>query len=157
MARVPAEGTVAPQPIICVEKDAIAADGQPLFDDQGQPTPEFAAMQELLGRFESELARTEELCRLFSDYRLFEPMLAQLRIGAANFELKGLYRIAEARLEQLMSNQLKNLIRKGGMALIYQHLSSMTRFQTLTLLKEAAMERAGELVSPAPPPSNGGH
>lgn len=131
MSTVRVNGTDQQQSIICIEKDSIAEDGVAIFDAAGQPTPEFAQAQELLARFESEIVRTKELCQILADYKLLEPMRAEINIGEANFDLTGMFRVAEARLEHLMSNQLKNLIRKGGMALIYQHLSSLARFQSL--------------------------
>ena len=142
MARAAVAGTAGSESIICIDTPAISADGVANFDTTGQPTPEFAQMQEFLARFEDELRRTRELCQIFADYKLFELMTAKVRIGELSVDLNGLYRIAEPRLQQLMSNQLKTLVRKGGMALIYQHLNSLAQLQNLSSRKLAAMARA---------------
>jgi len=144
MSRLHMNGTSQDQSIICVEADAVSDEGAANHDEQGTPTPEFAQMQELISRFETEIARTRELCQILADYKLFEPMVAQIRIGEISYELKGLYRIAEARLEHLMSNQLKTLVRKGAMALIYQHLSSLERFQSLMQRKMLSLEETSK-------------
>ncbi|MGA2549700.1 MAG: SapC family protein [Burkholderiaceae bacterium] len=142
MTRVAINGAMQNQSIICVEQNALGDDGVPVLDADGKPTPDFAQVQELLGRFESELERTREMCKILADYRLFGPMSAKIEAGGATFELNGLIRIDETRMEHLTSNQLKTLVKKGAMALIYQHLASLVRFHRLTEIKALALQAA---------------
>jgi len=132
MTRVTVDGKEVPQRVACVEKRALSARGEKLFDDAGKALPEWEQRQKLLFEYETDLARTEEMCKLLTAHKLFEPFTMQAAPnGGDPFELTGMYRVAEAKLAELDGAVLKELARTGILACIYAHLLSLENFQRL--------------------------
>jgi hypothetical protein len=63
--------------------------------------------------------------------------------GAKPLQLTGMSRVAEKKIEDLNSAQLKNLVRKGILPRIYMHLLSLENFGRLL------DRRAGAAIGPA--------
>ena len=132
MTRVTVDGKEAPERVACVEKRAIIDKGEKLFDDKGNPLPEWEARQKLLFEYEADLARTEEMCKLLARHQLLEPFTLQAVPNQGEpLQLTGMYRIAEAKLAALDANVLKELVQKGVLGRVYAHLLSHENFQRL--------------------------
>ena len=132
MTRVTVDGKEAPERVACVEKRAIADKGEKLFDDKGNPLPEWEARQKLLFEYEADLARTEEMCKLLAQHQLLEPFTMQAQPNQGEpLQLTGMYRVAEAKLAELDAAVLKDLVQKGVLGRIYAHLLSLENFQRL--------------------------
>ena len=58
-------------------------------------------------------------------------MQASAKQGGGAIQLTGMHRVAEAKLEHLNANQLKNLMRKGILARAYLQLLSLDNFSRL--------------------------
>ena len=147
MTRVAMDEVSQEQRIVCVEADQLREDGEALFDMTGQPLPVWTETDQLLQEFEADLDRTAEMCSILADYKLLEPftMQANFKVGGS-FSLDGMFRIDEKRIELLSAGELKNLIKKGILGRIYQHLGSLTNFNRLTDLKGLALQAS----TPAP-------
>lgn len=120
--------------LICVEKSHLADDGEALFGEGGTPTQKWQDLERLLGEYEGDLERGREMCSILADYALFEPFTMQATPkaeGAKPLQVTGMFRIAEKRLEDLNSAQLKNLLRKGILGRVYLHLLSLENFARL--------------------------
>ncbi len=145
MSRVSVDAVAQTQRIICIETDALRENGDALFDITGKALPEWTEKEQLLQQFEADLDRTAEMCAILADYKLLEPftMQANFDVGGA-FHLDGMFRVDEKRIEYLSAVELKNLIRKGILARIYQHLGSLTNFNRLSEIKgERLLAAAG--------------
>ena len=149
MTRVMVDGREAPERVACVEKRAINDKGEKLFDDKGQPLPEWEQRQKLLFEFEADLGRTEEMCKLLAQHQLLEPFTMQAVPNQGEpLQLTGMYRVAEARLAELDGAVLKELVQKGVLGRIYTHLLSLENFQRLlgrhpNATKPAVAEKPG--------------
>jgi hypothetical protein len=149
MTRVTVDGKEAPERVACVEKRAITDKGEKLFDDKGNPLPEWEARQKLLFEYEADLARTEEMCKLLAQHQLLEPFTMQAQPNQGEpLQLTGMYRVAEAKLAELDAATLKDLVQKGVLGRIYAHLLSLENFQRLLgrraeTPKPAAAEKPG--------------
>jgi len=132
MARVNLDKVEQADRLICVEKTFIDDAGEPMFDAEGKALPRWQPIEKLLQEYEADLERSREMSAILSDYALFEPftMQAQTNAGAA-FNLTGMYRVAEKKLEFLNASQHKNLIKKGIMGRVYAHLISVDNFARL--------------------------
>jgi SapC len=128
--------------LICVESSHIDDQGEPMFDEAGQPLDKWKDIERLLTEYEADLERSREMCAILSDYGLLEPftMQATLHAGGA-MHLTGMHRVDEKRLEHLNASQIKNLMRKGIMGRIYTHLLSLDNFNVL-LDRKAARQKA---------------
>lgn len=149
MTRVTVDGKEAPERVACVEKRAINDKGEALFDDSGNALPEWEQRQKLLFEYESDLARTEDMCKLLATHNLLEPFSMQATPNQGEpVQLTGMFRVAEARLNDLDGEVLKDLLRKGVLGRIYTHLLSLENFQRL-LGRRAAAEGAPAPAKPS--------
>lgn len=131
-----AQGSEAAQQVICVEEQVLDPAGEPIFDEAGKPTARWEAVNQFLGLFQEEIARTQAFCSLVAHYKLLEhfEMRATLRTGG-DVHLHGMYRLDEKKLELLTASDLRTLIRKGAMSLLYAQFNSQDNFNRLIELK----------------------
>ncbi len=143
MTRVTVDGKEAPERVACVEKRALNERGDLLFDDSGNPLPEWEQLQKLLFEYEADLARTEEMCKLLAQHQLLEPFTMQAVPNQGDpLQLTGMFRIAEARLAELDPAVLKEMVQKGVLGRVYVHLLSLDNFQRLLGRRAAVTESA---------------
>lgn len=139
MARVSLEGVEQKDRLICVEKEYVGTEGEPMFDEKGEPLPKWKEIEKLLSEYEKDLERSKEMCEIVSDYGLFEPFTMQATPAkGAPLQLTGMYRVDESKIEHLNSSQLKNLVRKGVLGRIYTHLISHDNFNRLLARRPVA-------------------
>ena len=132
MSRVNVSGKEAPERIACVEKRAISARGDALYDDKGEPLPAWEKMRKLLFEYEADLARTEEMCRVVKDLGLLEPFVMQAQPNTGQpLSVAGMQRVNEQKLAELAGDKLAELVKNGVLARIYAHLISMANFGRL--------------------------
>jgi len=139
MARVRTQDGERKDRLICVEKQHVdEAQGEPLFDEQGEPLEKWSGLQRLLVEYESDLERGRELCALLVDYELLQPfrMEANLQAGG-KAQLAGMHRVDETKIEHLNASQFKNLAKKGILGRIYAHLLSLENFGRLLRRRQA--------------------
>lgn len=143
MTRVTVDGKEQSERIACVEKHAVNAKGEALYDSRDEPLPVWDHLRKLLFEFEADLARTEELCRKLQELQLLETFTAQVEPqGEPSIALTGMYRVSEEKLQALPAGTLQDLARNGMLSRIYAHLLSLDNFQRL--LDRRAMRRARE-------------
>lgn len=132
MSRVAVNGAEQAQRIVCVEKRALDAQGEALFDEKGEPLPAWAERSKFLFEYEADLARTEDMTRTLAELGLLEPFTMQAvpKTGTP-LALTGLYRISEQKLHDLPAEQLKSLAQSGRLARAYAHLISLHNFGRL--------------------------
>lgn len=107
-------------------------DGQPLMDEQGEPSPFLRNLLQFLDAFEDDAARTRRFAA-----RLVE--LDLLRGGEINGQLadgspvqaQGFFMVDEAKLRQLPDDTVLELHRSGALGLIHAHLLSMGQVDNL--------------------------
>lgn len=140
MAKVNVNKVEQKDRLICIEKSHLADEGEALFDAGGAPTQKWKDLERLLGEYETDLERSREMCAILADYGLLEPFTMQATpkaAGAKPMQMTGMFRVAEKRIEDLNSAQLKNLVRKGILARVYLHLFSLENFARLLERKAA--------------------
>lgn len=143
MTRVNVDGKEQEQRIVCVEKSALSDSGQALHDDKGEPLPAWESVRKFLFEFETDLARTEAMCRMLVDMNLLEPFTMQAKPDQGEgFSLTGMYRVIEAKLPELPADKLKELVQNGVLPRIYAHLMSMPHFAKL-ISRRASRAQAG--------------
>ena len=142
MAKVNVNQVERKERLICVEKSRLdETAGEAMFDANGKPTAGWSNLERLLSEYETDLERSREMCALLADYGLLEPFTMQAtlkkELGGGAMHLTGMHRVAEKKLEELNTAQLKNLLRKGLLARIYMHLLSLDNFARLLERKGA--------------------
>lgn len=132
MTRVNVSGAEQPERIACVEKRAVSARGDALYNDRGEPLPVWEAMRKLLFEFEADLARTEALCKVIIELGLLEPFNMQAKPNEGEpFTLSGMFRVVEQKVNDLPADKLKELVGNGVLPRLYAHLMSMSNFNRL--------------------------
>lgn len=141
MARVTIDAVEQADRLVCVERDFLAEDGEPMFDDAGGPLERWRPIEKLVNEYEADLERSREMCATLAEYALLEPfsMQAQLRDGGA-MNLGGMHRVEEKKLESLNAAQHRNLLRKGILGRIYAHLLSLDNFGRLLARRHRAAQ-----------------
>jgi hypothetical protein len=124
---------VEQQRIVSIESDYMGGDeGELMFDAAGQPTERWNGIFNFIQEFEADLERTQEFCSILANYKLLQPYSVQADLTqGGRVNLDGFFCVDESRLEHLTSDEIRTLIRKGAMRGIYQHLSSLPRFNHL--------------------------
>jgi hypothetical protein len=132
ISKVYTDGEAKGERIVCVAKAYVDAGGVMLFDEKGQPTAQWHAVERLLSEFEADLDRTAQLSAAMARLELLEPFIMQAN-DPPDIRLAGMYRVAETKLKALKPANLKALAEKGFLGLIYAHLHSLENFSRLVL------------------------
>ena len=118
--------------LICVDERALSADEPALFDSGGSASEEWRRREALINDMEAARLQTEAFARRLAELSLLEPFEAQIHPrNAAALGLKGMHRVAEARLNGLPGETLKQLMSEGALSRIYAHLISLDNFARL--------------------------
>ncbi len=132
MTRMMVDGKESHERLACVEKLAINDKGDPLFDEHGEPLPEWGQRQKLLFDYENDLARTEEMCKLLAQHQLIEPFVMQMAPNKGqSMQLTGMYRVSESKLLALPAEVLRQFAQGGVLGRVYAHLLSLENFNRL--------------------------
>jgi hypothetical protein len=154
MTRLMVDGKESRERLACVEKGAISTKGDRLFDEKGEPMPDWARRQKLLFDYEADLARSEEMCRLLAQHGLLEPFVVQFGLGGdQSMQLTGMYRVSEVKLHALPGAVLQHLVQSGVLGRIYAHLLSLENFNRLAARRELLQTAKAPV---APPPRRAG-
>lgn len=137
LIELPVENGAEPQRLILVQEDQLAHSDQPFFDAQGEPQPEWTAMQELIELMERARQQTRAFSRRLEAFGLLTPFdaLAVPR-GGQQLRLQGLHRVDEEKLNALGAREQKLLMRKGELRAVYAHLLSLENFGKLLELTQ---------------------
>src|SRR5581483_7109402 len=128
----PAEGASEPQRLIAVQEDRLVASDKPYFNPQGEATPEWQPVQELMEAMEAARQQTRAFTRRLEAFGLLAPFDAvALPRGGQQMRLQGLHRVDEEKLNALGSREQKMLMRKGELRAVYAHLLSLENFGKL--------------------------
>jgi hypothetical protein len=131
MSRVSVDGQERKERIVCVEASAIQGDGEALYDKNGHPLAHWTTLERLIRDCESDLGRSEELCKLLDEMGLLEPFTMKAEVDGFTLQLEGMHRIAQERLEALHEDSLRRLFKAGMMDKVYAHLLSLENFRRL--------------------------
>lgn len=150
MTRVNVGGKEQDERIVCIEKRALNDSGHRLHNDQGEPLPAWENIRKFLFEFETDLARTEAMCRMMVELGLLEPFTMQATPNTgAPISVAGMYRVIEQKLPELSGDKLKELTQNGVLPRIYAHLMSMSNFSRLLVRRAARAASAGTNPTPA--------
>ncbi len=124
--------SAAGQRTICVDPEAVADNGEALFDEAGAALQHWSMFERLLHEYEDELLRARQLGVTLQRLGLLAPFAMRADLsGGFSLSLEGMYRVERPRLAALDSKQLGELITRGEMDCIYAHLLSQDNFLRL--------------------------
>ena len=130
ISKVYADGEAQSERVVCVAKAYVDPAGVALFDDKGQPSAQWTAVERLLAEFEADLDRTAQMSAALARLGLLEPFSMHVT-EEPQIRLAGMHRVAETKLKALKPANLKALMEKNFLGLIYAHLHSLENFSRL--------------------------
>jgi SapC len=100
--------------------------GEPLFTDQGEPTPALEERRKFLEQLENEAQRTRLLGRSLLDLNLLQPMRFDATLpGGQQLTVDGFLTVDEKKFSELPGDKLAQLHKSGILALIHAHQFSL--------------------------------
>jgi hypothetical protein len=115
-----------------------AVDGEPLFDDTGQPGNRLRAIQRILGEMTTGLEQTKAFIAAVSDLKLVEPIDVSLTFDdGERLTLQGLYTVSLDRLRDLDDAAALRLFRAGHLQFAYTMAASLKQIGRLARLRNS--------------------
>jgi hypothetical protein len=125
------------------------AEGEALFDAQGENTPFLQSALDFLNLYQNEYLRTDRFCQQLADLGLLMEMNAKADlVDGRSFTVNGLLVIDEQRLQALTDVQLLGLARSGALGLVQLHFASLSNMNRLV---DKLAERQRMQPPPRPP------
>lgn len=143
LARV--EGGEEEKLVLCLDDESPLvnhAEGQPLFDETGAPSPLLNAASALLGQMEHEMRATRKICAALHQLGMIVPWSLEIPQGdGTSRRVSDLYQVDEAKIAKLSAEDLAALRDLGALPLIYAHLLSLSKISLLLRLAKMAADR----------------
>ncbi|MCB5162839.1 SapC family protein [Marinomonas algarum] len=124
---------------VCVDEDSEyvgTEEGQPLFNEEGQPTEVIENVKRYLGELQQMEAFTKAFCHFLAENNLFTPLNMRVRAADQIKNVTGCYVINEERLNNLSDKKFLDIKEKRYLAPIFSHLTSLSQIERLALLKQ---------------------
>jgi hypothetical protein len=113
-------------------------DGEPLFDDAGQPGNRLRAIQRILGEITTGLDQTKAFIAAVSELKLIEPIDVSLTFDdGERLTLQGLYTVSLDRLRDVDDAAALRLFRSGHLQFAYTMSASLKQIARLARLRNA--------------------
>ncbi|WP_052501684.1 SapC family protein [Thiomicrospira microaerophila] len=107
-------------------------EGQPLFNEAGEPTELLQQNLNFLQSFQNDNQATQGFIDTLKELNLLEPGNPRMELNSGEkIQLNGLYVISETKLNALKPAQIKKLMEQGYLGLIYAHLLSLNNLNDL--------------------------
>ena len=111
-------------------------DGIALFDEDGKPTKELNSIIDFLRKFQTQYIATQEMISKLDELNLFKEFSADITMPAGEkLGFKGTMMVDEKAILQIEDQEVLGLFRRGFLAWIYSHLSSLSNFRALGQLE----------------------
>ena len=118
--------------LICVDESGLEASSQTVFDGSGNPSTDFQPTQTLISEMEGARPATEHLCQTVKELGLLEPFEAHaFPKSGREMRLRGMFRVNENKLNELLAKDVKRLMKNGELSRIYAHMMSLDNFKFL--------------------------
>ncbi|MEO9901154.1 SapC family protein [Nisaea sp.] len=127
--------------ILCFEDSSgllvDGAEGEPFFDSEGNPSASTKQVLDFLQQVDADRQRTDAMCASLGKHDVIEPWPINLKTGAGEKNVEGLFRINENALNDLPDEAFLEIRRSGALAMAYMQLLSMTHLPLIGKLYEA--------------------
>jgi hypothetical protein len=108
------------------------AEGQPLFDEQAQPTEMLKSVQKQLETLEGEIQRTRAVCKRLQELGLLQPMRFDVTLpDGGKHSVDGFMTLDDKKVTELPDNVVGELHRNGILGLMHLHWASMGNMRRL--------------------------
>ena len=102
------------------------SEGEPLFDQDGEPSDPLRGIQRILGQLNAGVEQTDAFTKALLDLRLIEPIDISLRFDdGETLRLDGLYTVGRDPLHELGDTAVLMLFRAGYLQLAHTMIASL--------------------------------
>lgn len=124
------------QLVVCMDEQwegfSRDGEGQPLFDEQGEPTEFTQSVLKFLESYETEVERTRLVCEALDEAGILEPMRFEASVeGGQKIEVDGFLAINDEKYAQLEDAKVLDFHRRGLLQLVEYHRLSMRNMRRL--------------------------
>ena len=115
--------------------DLIASDGEPVFTEEGEPSPFLKNRQQLLQELANSEMATQGFIKKIVELELLDPIqLGVQYVDGTKRNITGMHSISEKRLQALEEAQILDLHKSGYLGAIYALLMSLGQLNRLVQL-----------------------
>jgi SapC len=108
------------------------SEGEPLFNEQGEPTPMLEERRKFVEQLENEAQRTRLLGRKLLEFDLLQPMRFEATLpDGKQLSVDGFLTVDEKKFSELSDDKLSQLHKSGVLAMIYAHQFSLGLMRSL--------------------------
>jgi hypothetical protein len=135
LARTDQEG----QFTVCIDEGSALVsteEGNPLFNEQGEPTQVIENVKRYLGELQQMDGISNAFSKFLKEHNMFTPLNMRVRDNDRVKNITGCYVINEERLNNLSEELFKEMREKRYLPAIYAQLISLAQIDRLTMLKD---------------------
>lgn len=104
----------------------LGKEGEPLFDERGEPTELARNVMKLLGEFQGQAKLTEAVAKKLEEAQLLNQQNLQVRLGdGRNAVVEGVWIIDENKLRELPDDKILAWFKGGELTAIHAHMLSL--------------------------------
>lgn len=121
--------------VLCISDSHLCEEGEyRLFDLNGDLAKEAIEMLELLNQSDHDNKANRNACKLLDDAGLIGDWKLTVKMGDTNdnFEIRGLFKLDEQKLNQLEPTVFAKLRESGALLLAYAHLFSLSQIDQIS-------------------------
>jgi len=111
-------------------------EGQPLFDDNGEPAELMNRVKRYLAELQQMDQFTGDFCKYLTEKNMFAPLNMKVRIGNEMRNITGGYILNEERINSLSDETFLEMRAKKFLPVAYSHLSSLSQIERLLNFKD---------------------
>jgi hypothetical protein len=118
-------------------------EGEPLFDEAGQPGVHLRQIQRVLGQLQAGMEMTRVFIQALVRLRLIEPIDISLEFyGAERMTVRGLYTVSLDAMREIDDAATISLFRSGHLQLAYMMHASLKQISILAHLRDRLIRRS---------------
>ena len=136
--------------VVCLDEDSELlsdTEGEPLFDDAGQPTKVIDNVKRYLTELQQMDLATDQFVKFLAEHNLLVPLNMRVRQSDRVKNISGCYVINEERLNNLSDELFLEIRKRRYLGPIFGQLTSLAQIERLVMLKD---ERSAPAAAPAP-------
>lgn len=124
---------------VCIDADSpilSTTEGNPLFNESGEPTEVIANVKKYLGELQQMELFTNGFCGFLKSNNLLTPLNMRVAAGEKLKNITGCYVVNEERLNNLGDELFLEIRSKRYLPAIYAHLTSLSQIERLAMLQK---------------------
>jgi hypothetical protein len=131
--------------LVCIDEGSelvSESEGNPLFDESGQPTQVIENVKRYLGELQQMDVLTRDFARFLTGHNMLIPLNMRVRQSDKVKSISGCYVINEERLNNLSDEGFLEIRNKRYLPAIYAQLISLAQIERLVMLKDERISAA---------------